>query len=395
MRVLSVSVAVVLGWWLGTARGGVVLTVAATGTGGSSTTIAEAGPRTFSVDILVSVTDAHIFSTEANLVASVADAFEITSFSYHGPVWETVTTGSGGAIDPIIPKASNPPPVPHALPVTSALTSSSVAARTHGRHGSILAGIDQPGFIGLTGESRLVTLNLRAHASIAPGTYTLNVTRIASGEVGTFRNIGGTPGSSFTLIIEPEAPPADPPVIVQWRSVRTHSNGAGELSMVLSPTGVTTEPRRDGIQRIEIAFSEPVTAVDGTLDAGDVTVTNALLQPRSASAVNLTAAGNVVQIDFAPGVLADQDRYTIDVTGKFRSGETGLGVAGDADCSVRCLASDINGDGTVDLIDVGAIKAQNRQPVTAINACLDVNGDGNINLIDAALAKVMYGSTAP
>lgn len=204
MRFMIMAGALVVGVCLGTAHGGVILSVTNVGSTSNTTTVDVTGPRTFSVDIVVEVTDAFIFSSEANLVASAAGLAEITSFSYNGVVWETQTTGSGGAIDPVIPKATNPPPLPHALPTAAALTTSSVAARSHGRHGSIGVGIDQPGFTGVPASSRLVTLNLLVSETAPLGTYTLNVVRIASGEMGTFKNIGGTGGTGFTLILVPE-----------------------------------------------------------------------------------------------------------------------------------------------------------------------------------------------
>lgn len=74
---------------------------------------------------------------------------------------------------------------------------------------------------------------------------------------------------------------------------------------------------------------------------------------------------------------------------------------GDTDCEVRILIGDVAGsgggsDGEVHAtIDTGAVKAQNREPISASNCQYDLNGDGRINLIDAALCKARAGNSVP
>ena len=50
------------------------------------------------------------------------------------------------------------------------------------------------------------------------------------------------------------------------------------------------------------------------------------------------------------------------------------------------LVSDIDGDGDVDLADIGLISAARNQPASGPNDPRDLNGDGRIDALDARIA---------
>ncbi|GMU21970.1 MAG: hypothetical protein AMXMBFR13_20580 [Phycisphaerae bacterium] len=186
------------------------------------------------------------------------------------------------------------------------------------------------------------------------------------------------------------------PTVTGWWSVRTHGNSVGDLSIALSKTATMTESRRDGIQKIQVSFSEPVEAADGTLSTSDVTVLDTGATGYTPVGVQLTGGGTMLEITFNSGDLPNLKRYTITLLPtEFRSVATQVLLAGDTDCSVRSLVGDVNSDGAVASGDVTQVKARNGQTVGVANAPHDVNVDGKLNLIDAGLTKSRSGNTAP
>jgi len=190
----------------------------------------------------------------------------------------------------------------------------------------------------------------------------------------------------------------EPPEATSWESVRTHGNGVGDLSITLDPAEVTnplSEPRRDGIQQIVVGFSEAVEAEDGSLDVNDVDVSDSGATPYTPTSVALVNGGLTLEINFDAGVLPNEERYTIELNGYFKSVANGVVLGGDTDCEIRSLVGDVNGDGDMNLIDMARVKSKNRESVDVANAGDDVNVSGRINLVDAALVKSLNGNSAP
>lgn len=200
-------------------------------------------------------------------------------------------------------------------------------------------------------------------------------------------------GDTITFLL---APGQSAPVILSWKSERTHSGGAGDLSITLQSSGTPkTEPRRNGIRKILVDFDGPVQPADGNLDTGDVVVTDTNSIVYIPSAVSLLNDATVLSIEFTSG-LPDQKRYLFELEGKFKAlGAPFSMLTGDTNCEVRGLVGDVNNSGNNNLIDVGAVKSNSSSTVTASNCRFDLNTDGNINLIDVGLAKSKYGNTAP
>jgi len=171
--------------------------------------------------------------------------------------------------------------------------------------------------------------------------------------------------------------------VKSWHSVRTHGSTVGDLAIPLNPNktaadtgdeGPTSEPRLGGIQHILVEFDEAVEAADGSLDPGDVLVTGHV--PAS---VSLDGSGTLLDIRFNENDLPDGQRYTIDLTGRFRTLSDGQLILGNTDCQVRSLEGDSNGTGEVDLMDLVEIIRQHGNPVVEANGRQDLNTDGSRN----------------
>lgn len=71
------------------------------------------------------------------------------------------------------------------------------------------------------------------------------------------------------------------------------------------------------------------------------------------------------------------------------------GVLGAAVVSMRVLAGDVNGDGTVNALDMGQSKLRSGQAVNATTFIYDANMDGAINVLDVGTIRNFSGTSAP
>ena len=190
--------------------------------------------------------------------------------------------------------------------------------------------------------------------------------------------------------------PAGPePAVTAWRSMRFHGGSVNDglaIELDASATGsdVVSEPRRDGIQRIEvdIAATGSIT-LTGTIQAEDVTVGGGggTIAATNQGLIDNGDGTYTVWAEWDPG-LPDEACYEIDLA------DNVVGLIGDTDCLIVGLQGDTNGDGNTNLIDMAQTKSKNGQPVLPDNIRFDVNLDGNINLIDMALVKSLNGGSA-
>ncbi|NLX21547.1 MAG: hypothetical protein GXY55_07725 [Phycisphaerae bacterium] len=233
-------------------------------------------------------------------------------------------------------------------------------------------------------------------------TYVVSVTAIdVAGTVqpsvtaGAIQDAAGNPNEASTSVDNSVLyAVAPPPSIVSWASVREHALEVGDMAIVLDADGSkdpVTEPRRFGLQKVEVVFDHPAQAADGTLDAEDVLVNGS---SAAVTAVSLADGGLKLVIELTG--LADGARHTIDLTGKFKGADAPYQMlVGDADCEVRCLEGDVNGDGVLNLIDVGATKTHLLAGITSATCVYDVNLDGRINVVDISMVMALYGNAAP
>jgi hypothetical protein len=160
-------------------------------------------------------------------------------------------------------------------------------------------------------------------------------------------------------------------------------------------------PQGPGVQRIEVDFDDPVTLTAGA--AGNVVVEGRTTSYPGGVAtlgpiVTYTPAGvslvdvNTVAITFTPFQLPDETCYRIDVG----NGVIVQTIDDDDDVSVRSLAGDATGDGTVTLSDALYIKSHVGQAVAPdrIRSDIDLSGGSQITLNDALTAKSRVASPA-
>src|SRR5687767_14203038 len=94
---------------------------------------------------------------------------------------------------------------------------------------------------------------------------------------------------------------------------------------------------------------------------------------------------DTLKIVLGAGVLPDETRYTINLSGALQSSD-GEALGGDVECMVRALIADANGSGVVNITDQLAVKSK-------IGASIqdwpqyDLNTSGSINVSDQLLAK--------
>lgn len=191
---------------------------------------------------------------------------------------------------------------------------------------------------------------------------------------------------------------------VQWVSLATHGSGVGLLGIDLDATrtgtystGPISEPRRISTSpKFRIVFDNTILrALDGALDTGEVTVTDSDEGSHPAQSINFEnsqTSGRTLTLNYA-SAFGDETRYTLDIASRFVS-PTGL-TPDTSTCQVRFLIGDVNSDGYVDLIDVGAVKTYNRLGADSTRVRYDVNIDGNVNLIDAALTRSKHDNEMP
>ena len=197
-------------------------------------------------------------------------------------------------------------------------------------------------------------------------------------------------GISYNPVISP--PPAPPPdpcetpenyfTITAWRSVRTHGT-VGPLGITLDPNtapdSAVIEPRQGDIQIIEVDLAQP--AYPWT-DLSFVYVTGSDASqpwPMSYDFVNNDQTFRLFFDATDPdNRLNDQVCYTIDLSDALIS-LNWTELECDADCSIRMLAADVDGDGIVEETDdEGAIEAANGQTAGESNMRLDIDTDGTI-----------------
>ncbi len=222
-------------------------------------------------------------------------------------------------------------------------------------------------------------------SGVAPGTYTIVTSgsgvsgsdAYANGLIEPAAFGGGHTG--YTVTVEAGVGVA----ATEWRSVRTHGNGVGELGIVLDSGSAlgTIETRGDGIQKIEVDFDQAATlvgAVSVTSDNGGTIHTTTANMINGNTTLELTA--------FTPAI-PDEACANIDLAGAI------TGLIGDTDCYVRSLIGDVNGSGSLEIVDVFFVKSKNGQTVTEALAQFDINTSGTLEIVDVFFTKSRNGNS--
>ncbi len=157
---------------------------------------------------------------------------------------------------------------------------------------------------------------------------------------------------------------------------------AGVFDIALPSTGSPgIEDRATAADTIVFNFNRNLTAVDDVASSCG-SVISATVDPGNPRAF-------LVELDAA---ACDQQVVTVSLAGVHD--DEGDSIASAA-ASYGKLIGDVNGDGVVNISDLGAVHAARAQETTAANFRLDVNADGHVNTPDFATVKASRRHALP
>ena len=162
------------------------------------------------------------------------------------------------------------------------------------------------------------------------------------------------------------------PELVSAKSRRQHG-AAGTFDIMLPLVGAAVEPRQVGANaQVILTFDEAPPATDGSFNCGqEVVVTNATCSSVSAAGNNLTVNLSSAQKNAC---------VTLGVSGI-------VGLTGDTNVSFITHEGNADGNTSVNILDLQAIKNQLNQPLTNANFTTDVNVSGTVNILDLQASK--------
>lgn len=209
-----------------------------------------------------------------------------------------------------------------------------------------------------TGDELIGLVVISSVDPVAPGetvTFSLN------GEVAVDGTAVNSPAIvAFTLTTEGAAT-CSTPTIATAESIKTHG-GAGDFGIALgiSPAVGDVECRSNNTMRVEVVFSGPVVAADGSLGSGpgnEVEVSTIPLSGVTVTGVSIED-GNTLRI-----LLSNvEDRTCLSIQLRGIACDVGGGVPGEVMSDVtllqRLLLGDSNGNGVVTSADVAQTKSR-------------------------------------
>lgn len=141
---------------------------------------------------------------------------------------------------------------------------------------------------------------------------------------------------------------------------------------------VSVEPRVEGTgHTLALRFSEPVTSVSSiTATAIDSTPLGAVSPP--------VLSGN--EVTFRLNGIPDNRRVRINVTGVTSASDTI-----DTNFAMGFLVGDFNNSGTVSVVDILGLKAQQNRPTTEKNFRFDIQATGTVDPATLAIVKARTG----
>ncbi len=173
-------------------------------------------------------------------------------------------------------------------------------------------------------------------------------------------------------LIKPAAGDVTPPELLAAVSRRMHG-GSGTFDIPLPLSGTAgCESRTGGPTQLALSFSEPVAAIDATLDCSEVGLSSG-----ACSAV--TPAGNDLIVDLTGA--APNACLTVTLSGL--EDAAGNDLTGDTDVSIRVQRGNRDSSDTVvNIVDLNAVKQNLFNPLDAGNFRSDINADGVVNIVD-------------
>ena len=170
-------------------------------------------------------------------------------------------------------------------------------------------------------------------------------------------------------------PPPMAPVPSLVVSRKLHGGTPFDIDLPL--TGNVGIECRSAAYQIVLTFPAAVTFAGASITSGTGSVSSATGSGTPTVTVSLTGVTNA-------------QRITVTVAGLSNASGTG-----DLAVPMGVLLGDTNGSGTVTSSDIGQVKAQSGQPITASNFRTDVNANGSINSSDIGQVKAQSGTQLP
>jgi hypothetical protein len=202
----------------------------------------------------------------------------------------------------------------------------------------------------------------------------------AEGGTGTAKRFDTRESTSPPVLTIQYTPSATTPRPQSAVSRKVHG-GSGTFDIDLLAAPAMTECRSGGAgqnYQVVVTFARPVTVAGVSVATADGRATG-----------GVTVAGGVVTVDLA-GVANMQ---TAMIT--LLNVNDGVG-AGNVMVPLRLLIGDSTGNGSVTSSDIGQVKGQSGQPVTAANFRSDVNASGiSVTASDLGMVKAAAGTQLP
>ena len=182
--------------------------------------------------------------------------------------------------------------------------------------------------------------------------------------------------------------PCPAPVLQTADSVKTHNAVyTGKIALVTAPASANVEPRMfiAGDTKIEIVFDGPVTALDGTIDAGgEVVVTN--------GTINTITGDGTATLTIDLSAVVDDACMKVALTDIVTAVPTGCVVVDpdsvlDVDLYIRNMSGNSDLNNIVDVFDMSVQRFQIPNPVGAANFVMDVDDNGVIDVFDMSVTR--------
>lgn len=182
----------------------------------------------------------------------------------------------------------------------------------------------------------------------------------ASGTGGTCRV------DNVAITGETGSQPGEPPVLTAAESVKAHGL-AGSFGIDVAAAGAV-ERRVNGPTSLVVTFDRDIQLVGG---ANDVVLSGG-------AASNLAVAGDTLTITMAGA--ANALPLTVEFPGVADAND--VAAVSTSKVCFGVLSGDANGDRSVNIFDLVAVRNALNQPVTAANFRMDVTADGAVNIFD-------------
>jgi hypothetical protein len=197
---------------------------------------------------------------------------------------------------------------------------------------------------------------------------------------------GVTPAGGFASVVEIRVigqAIAGPAVVSKTSRLVHGAAGAYDETPVGTVIPEARQGSPSGSYKVVVTFADPVSGITATLGRQAGQAGSAV---GAVSGVTYDPSGKIVTI--ALSGVGNAQRLNVHLSG-IQPGD------GTADIPLNVLWGDVNGDGTVNILDIGQLRMRSGEAVSASNCQFDSNADGAINVLDMGAARVNSGTALP